>query len=80
MYLEGREGVPGLYNKRYMRTRSFDNGIYLSVIIWLTLIVLGLVIKTPFSKFKKVPMLHNNNTALIKQISLFDTALVKTNT
>ena len=29
---------------------------------------------------KKWPGLHNNNTALIKQISLFDTALAMTNT
>ena len=29
---------------------------------------------------KKYPYSHNNNTALIKQISLFDTALVITNT
>ena len=29
---------------------------------------------------EKCPCSHNNNTALIKQISLFDTALVMTNT
>ena len=29
---------------------------------------------------EKFPCSHNNHTALIKQISLFDTALVKTNT
>ena len=29
---------------------------------------------------EKCPCLHNNNTALKKQISLFDTALVMTNT
>ena len=29
---------------------------------------------------KKYPCSHNNNIALIKQISLFDTALVMTNT
>ena len=30
--------------------------------------------------YEKCPCLHHNNTALIKQISLFDTALVMTNT
>ena len=35
--------------------------------------------KTPFSIFFKCPCSHRNNTALIK-MSLFDTALVMTNT
>ena len=40
----------------------------------LTLIRLG------EAKFKKCPCLHNNNTALIKQISLLDADLVMTKT
>ena len=37
---------------------------------------------TPFSKIleKKCPFSRNDNTALIKQISMFDTALVMKNT
>ena len=44
----------------------------------LTLIVLGVVNFYHFRFF--CPYLHDNNTALTKQIPLFDTALVMTNT
>jgi len=52
----------------------------------LTLIVLGggpggsIDPATQSLEKKKCPCLHINNTALVKQISLFDTALVMTNT
>ena len=55
---------------------------YCDKIVFLTLIVLGGWHDKPCdAKFSgKCPSLHNNNTALIKQIAQFDIVLVMTNT
>ena len=69
----------GKYLKYHVRTPSIHQNINISLL--LTLIALEGSFYTIFENFwKKWPFSRNNNTALIKQISLFDTALVMANT
>ena len=70
-----------LWHDHHDRMGEHGKGILASITFSLTLMVLGRGNRPCSAKFReKWPCSHNNNTALIKQISLVDTALVMANT
>mgnify|MGYP001376935509 CR=1 FL=1 len=62
----------------YIKGRIHGRGVSSQEPICLAYVLLILIVKK--TNFFKCTWSHNNNTALIKQISLLDTALVMTNT